>query len=59
MQGIEDCFVPPEGTLVLPDDPAVLPTFQPVGVSSDLNRSPDGAGIDRVSVLVEPNETGL
>ena len=46
MQGIEDRFVPPEGPLMLADDLPILPTFQPIGVSSDLDRPPHGVGID-------------
>ncbi len=59
VQGIEDRFVTPEGTLVLTNNLAILLAFQPVGIRPDLHRPPHGAGIDRVSVLIEPHEAGL
>jgi len=40
------------------DDLAVLPAFQAVGISADLDGSPDRAGVDRVAVLVEAHEAG-
>ena len=46
MQGVKDGFIPPKGTLVLADNPAILPAFQPVGVGPDLHRPPDRPGID-------------
>ena len=59
VQGIVDGIVAPEDTFMTADDPAVLPAFEPICVSSDLDRPPHGTGIDRVSVLVEPHEAGL
>ncbi len=41
------------------DDPTILPAFQSICVGSDLDRSADGTGIDRVTVLVEAHEAGL
>ena len=59
MQRIVDGLAAPEGTCVLTDDPAVLPAFEPIGIGPDLDRPPHGAGIDRVAVVVEPDEAGL
>lgn len=59
VQGIVDRVVAPERSRMPTDNLAVLPEFQPVGVSPDLDRSPDGPRIDRVPVLVEPHEAGL
>lgn len=44
---------------MLPNNPAILPAFQPVSIGADLHRSPHGASIDRVSVLIKPHEAGL
>ena len=41
------------------DDAAVLADHHAIGVGLDLDRSPDGAGADRVLVVVEANEAGL
>ena len=46
MQGIEDGFVPPERPGMAADNPAILPTFQPVGIGSDLHRSSYSTGIN-------------
>ncbi len=59
MQGIVDRVVAPEDPIMASDNLAVLPAFQPVGVSPDLDRPPDRPGIDRVAVLVEAHEAGL
>lgn len=59
MQWIVDGVVAPEGPHMATDNLTVLPAFQTVGISPDLHRSPKGAGINRVSVLVEPYEAGL
>jgi len=59
MQGIVDGVVAPEDTFMATDDPAVLPAFEPISIGPDLDGPPHGAGIDRVSVLVEPHEAGL
>lgn len=59
MQGIVDGVVASEDPIMASDNLAVLPAFQPVGVSPDLDRPPDSPGIDRIPVLVEAHETGL
>ena len=59
VQGVIDGFAAPEGTRVAADDSAVLPAFEPIGIGLDLDRTPHGAGIDGVSVVVEPHEAGL
>ena len=59
MQGIVDRVVAPEDPIMASDDLSVLPAFQPVCVSPDLDRPPDRSGIHRVAVLVEAHEAGL
>lgn len=59
MQGIVDGVVAPEDPIMASDDLSVLPAFQPVCVSPDLDRPPDRPGIHRVAVLVEAHETGF
>jgi hypothetical protein len=44
---------------VLADDTPVLAQFDPVGVGTHLHRAADGAGLDRVLVVVEAHEAGL
>ncbi len=59
MQGIIDRFGAPECAFMLADDLAILPTFQSICVGADLNRTTDRTGIDRVTVVIEPDQTGL
>jgi hypothetical protein len=40
-------------------DLTVLPAFQAVGIGADLDGPANRAGVDRVTVLVEPHETGF
>lgn len=56
---IVDRLAAAEGPFMPAYDLAVLPAFQPVGIGADLDRTADRAGIDRVTVLVEPHEAGL
>ena len=44
---------------MLADDAPVLAQLDPVGIGADLHRATDGAGLDRVFVVVEPHEAGL
>jgi len=59
MQGIKDGLAATEGTLVLTNDLAILPTFQPISIGADIDGPPDRTGIDRVSVVVEPDQAGF
>ena len=59
MQRIVDSLVAAESARVLPDDLAVLPELHALGIGADLDRPADGAGLDRVAVVVEPHEAGL
>ncbi len=59
VQGIVDRVVAPERSRMPTDNLAVLPAFQPIGISPDLDWPSDGPRIDRVPVLVEPHEAGL
>ena len=44
---------------MLGDDPSILTDHDAVGIGLDLDRAPDGAGCDRVLVVVEAHQTGL
>ena len=44
---------------MLGNDPSILTDHDAVGVSLDLDRSPDRAGCDRVFVVVKAYQTGL
>ncbi len=44
---------------MLADNLAVLPDLDPFGIGADLDSPADSPGVDRVSVVVEPDETGL
>jgi len=49
----------PKGAGMLADDTPVLAQLDPVGIGAHLHRAADGAGLDRVLVVVEPHEAGL
>ena len=59
VQRIVDRFVTAEGAIMASHGLSVLPAFQPVGISPDLDRSANRAGVHGVTVLVEAHETGL
>lgn len=59
MQGIIDRFAAPEGPLMLADNLAILPAFQPIRIGAYLNRTTDRAGINGVAIVVKPHEAGL
>lgn len=59
MQGIVDGFASPEGTGVHADNLTILPAFQPISVGTYFHRATDRASVNRVSVVVEPDEAGL
>ena len=59
MQWIIDRLAAPECAFMLADDLAILPTFQSICVGADLNRATDRAGIDGLTVIIEPDQTGL
>lgn len=59
VQGIVDGLATPEGPCVRANDPALLPALKPVCIGPDLDRPAYCAGIDRVTVIVEPHQTGL
>ncbi len=59
MQGVVDGVVASEDTFMASDDLSVLPAFDTISVSPDLDRPPDRPGIHRVAVLVEAHEAGL
>jgi hypothetical protein len=58
-QGVVDRPAATGGPPMLGDDPPVLADDDAVGVGVDVDRTADGAGADRVSVVVEPDEAGL
>ena len=57
--GIADGGAAAEDALMLGDDAAVLADHHAIGIGLDLDRSPHGAGADRVLVVVEANQAGL
>lgn len=59
MQGIIDRFAATECAFVSPNDLPILPAFQSICVGTDLNRTTNRASIDRVTVVIEPDQTGL
>lgn len=59
MQRIIDRFAATEGAFVLTDNLPVLPTFQPIRIGTDLHGATNCAGIDGITVVVEPDEAGL
>ena len=58
MQQIIDRFTATECACVLSNDLPVLPAFHPIRVSAHLDRATDCASINRVPVVVEPDEAG-
>ena len=48
-----------KGSWMLRNDASILTDQNAIGVSLDLDRAPNGAGCDRVLVVVEANQTGL
>ena len=59
MPGIVLDLAAAERARVLRDNPPVLADDDAVGVGVDVDRAADGAGVDRISVVVEPHEAGL
>ncbi len=59
VQRVIGCFAATKGALMLADDLSILPAFQSICVSTDLNRTTDGTGIDGVTVVIEPDQAGL
>ena len=57
--GIADGGAAAEDAAMLGDDAAVLADHHAVGIRLDLDGSSDGAGADRVLVVVEAHEAGL
>ena len=56
---VVDRLAATEGTIMAGHNLTILPAFQPVGIGADLDGTADRAGVDRVTVLVEPHEAGL
>ncbi len=59
MQRIIDRFAATEGAFVLTNDLAILPTLQSIRISPDLYGAADRTGIDGVTVVIKPDQTGL
>ena len=59
MQRIIDRFAATECAFVSPNDLPILPAFQSICVGTDLNRTTNRASINRVTVVIEPDQTGL
>ena len=50
---IEDRLIAVEAAGMLADNPPLLANHDAIGIGVDFDRPPDGAGIDRVFVVVE------
>ena len=59
MPRIADRRAAAEDARMLGDDTAVLPDHDTIGIGVDLHGPADGAGADRVLVVVEAYEAGL
>ena len=59
VQRIIECFAATEGAFVLTNDLSILPTFQPIRIGAYLHGTTNCAGIDGVTVVIEPDQTGL
>lgn len=59
MPGIVDRLLASEATRVFAHDPALLADLDPIGIGADLRRTSDGAGRNRVAVVVEAHEARL
>jgi hypothetical protein len=59
MPGIVDCGAAAKGTAMVGDDTPILTDDEAIGIGVDVDRTADGAGIDRIFVVVEAHEAGL
>jgi hypothetical protein len=59
MPGIVDCGAAAKGTAMVGDDTPILTDDDAIGIGVDVDRTADGAGIDRIFVVVEAHEAGL
>jgi hypothetical protein len=59
MPGIVDRGAAAKGTAVVGNNPPILTDDDAIGIGVDIDRTADGAGIDRIFVVVEAHEAGL
>lgn len=59
MPGIVDCRAAAKGTAMVGDDTPILTDDDAIGIGVDVDRMADGAGIDRIFVVVETHKAGL
>jgi hypothetical protein len=59
MPGIVDCRPAAKGTGMVGDDTPILTDDDAIGIGADVDRPTDGAGIDRIFVVVEAHKAGL
>src|ERR1700751_3043173 len=59
MPGIIDRLAAAKAATMFADDPSVLADHNAIGVGVDVDRPTDGAGADRVFVVVEADQAGL
>ena len=59
VERVVDRLAAAKGAIMASHDPSILPAFQTVGIGADLDGPANRAGVDRVTVLVEPHETGF
>jgi hypothetical protein len=59
MPGIVDCRAAAKGTVMFGDDTPMLTDDCAIGIGVDVDSPTNGAGIDRIFVVVEAHEAGL
>jgi hypothetical protein len=59
MPGVVDRVAAAAGATMFANDPAVLADDDAIGIGMDFDRPTDGAGSDRVFVVVEAYQAGL
>ena len=53
MPGIVDCRATAKGTGMAGDDTPILADNDPIGIGLDVDRTADGAGVDRILIVIE------
>ena len=56
MPGVADRLASAKAATMLGYDPSILADHDAIGVGVDVDRTTDGAGADRVLVVVEPDQ---
>jgi hypothetical protein len=59
MPGIVDCRAAAKGTGMVSDDTPILADDDAIGIGLDVDRTADGAGVDRIPIVIEAHQAGL